>query len=246
MSKFAVIMPAAGASSRFGDAHYKKPFALLGGKAVWLHSAERFMQRSDVSQFLIAVSPEDREFFERKYGASAAMLGVSLVDGGADRASSVANALSQVQDDVDFVCVHDAARPCLAAEWIEAIFAAAERHDAVIFGQPLHATVKRVDPSGCISETVPREGLHAAQTPQVFRRELLQRAHAERGDFAATDDAQLVERLGEPVQVLAGSPINFKITTQEDLRFAEQAVQALPKPKLDGPAHPFAGDDLWR
>lgn len=245
MSKFAVIMPAAGSSTRFGDANYKKPFALLGGKPVWLHSAERFTQRDDVAQFLMPISAEDREFFGRKYGASAAMLGVSLVEGGANRAASVANALAQVQDDVDFVCVHDAARPLLAAEWIEAIFSAVERLGAVIYASPLHSTIKRVDAAGRVQETIPRDGLYAAQTPQVFRREMLIRAHAADDAASATDDAQLVERLGETVHVLPGSPLNFKITTKEDLRFAEHALKALPKPKLEGPAHPFA-DDLWR
>jgi 2-C-methyl-D-erythritol 4-phosphate cytidylyltransferase len=80
----------------------------------------------------------------------------------------------------------------------------------------------------------------------VFRRELLVKAHAARGNFNATDDAQLVERLGQAVQLVTGSPINLKITTKEDLRLAEQALKALPKPKLKGPAHPFADDDMWR
>ena len=94
-------------------------------------------------------------------------------------------------------------------------------------------------------ETIPRDGLWEAQTPQVFRRQLIMDAHARRDDFPATDDAQLVERVGYPVTVVAGSPINIKITTKEDLRLAEHAMKALPKPKLFGAGHPFA-DDQWR
>jgi 2-C-methyl-D-erythritol 4-phosphate cytidylyltransferase len=75
---------------------------------------------------------------------------------------------------------------------------------------------------------------------------LLLEAHAKRGDFPATDDAQLVERIGHEVTVVPGSSINLKITTREDLRLAEQALKAVPKPRLVGPAHPFAGDDMWR
>ena len=97
-----------------------------------------------------------------------------------------------------------------------------------------------------IQETVSREGLWEAQTPQVFRRELLLEAHARRDGFAATDDAQLVERIGHAVTVVPGSLINVKITTKEDLRLAEHALKALPKPKLFGPAHPFAEDNMWR
>ena len=84
------------------------------------------------------------------------------------------------------------------------------------------------------------------QTPQVFRRQLLLDAYAGRDGFEATDEAQVVERMGHPVSVINGSPLNLKIATKEDQRLAEQALKALPKPKLSGPAHPFAGDDIWR
>ena len=99
-----------------------------------------------------------------------------------------------------------------------------------------------------VLETVPRKDLVLAQTPQVFRTELLREAHnrARSDGFVGTDDAQLVERLGHPVTVVPGSSLNLKITTREDLRLAEQALTVLPKPRLEGPAHPFAGDDLWR
>ncbi len=99
---------------------------------------------------------------------------------------------------------------------------------------------------GVITETVSREGLWEAQTPQVFRKDVLLKAYAQRGGFNATDDAQLVERLGHKVTIVPGSSMNIKITTREDLRLAEQAMKALPKPKLGGFAHPFADDDMWR
>jgi len=97
-----------------------------------------------------------------------------------------------------------------------------------------------------IAETVSRENLWEAQTPQVFRRQLLIDAYARRGQQPATDDAQLVERLGHKVTLVPGSPMNLKITTKEDLRIAAALLKLLPKPKLAAPAHPFADDDLWR
>ena len=97
-----------------------------------------------------------------------------------------------------------------------------------------------------IVETVSRTDLWEAQTPQVFRRQLLLDAYARRGRKPATDDAELVQRLGHPVTIVPGSPVNLKITTRDDLQFAAQAFKALPKPKILGPAHPFADDDLWR
>jgi 2-C-methyl-D-erythritol 4-phosphate cytidylyltransferase len=246
VAKFAVILAAAGKSSRFYDKNYKKPFAPLANKAVWLHSVEKFVGRDDVKQVLVVISPEDREEFQRKFGANTAILGIDVVDGGAERADSVAKALARVKADIDFVCVHDAARPCLADEWISAIFEAAEKSDAVIFAIPVTSTLKQVGADNKIEETVSRARLWEAQTPQVFRRQLLLEAHAKRGDFPATDDAQLVERIGHPVRVLPGSTINLKIATREDLRLAEHALKALPKPKLTGPGHPFADDDMWR
>jgi 2-C-methyl-D-erythritol 4-phosphate cytidylyltransferase len=246
VSTFAVVVAAAGKSSRFHDNNYKKPFAPLANKPVWLHSAERFLARSDVKQFLIVISPEDREYFHFKFGANIAILGIDVVEGGAERYDSVAKALARVKPEIDFVCIHDAARPCLADEWIGRVFAAAEKSDAAILAIPVSGTLKRVRADHTIEETVPRAGLWEAQTPQVFRRQLLLEAHAKRGDYLATDDAELVERIGHAVTVVTGSPVNLKITTREDLRLAEQALKAMPKPKLAGPAHPFADDDKWR
>jgi 2-C-methyl-D-erythritol 4-phosphate cytidylyltransferase len=243
---FAVILPAAGKSSRFRDQHYKKPFAPLDNRPVWLHAAEKFTGRDDVKQTLLVISPEDREAFQSKIGANAALLGIEIVDGGAERADSVANALARVHSDIDFVAVHDAARPCLADEWIDAVFNAAAKSGAAILAAPVNGTLKRVAADKTIVETVSREGLWEAQTPQVFRRQLLLDAYARRGTLQPTDEAQLVERIGQKVTVVPGSPMNLKITTKEDLRLAAAVLKALPKPKLLGPAHPFADDDLWK
>ncbi len=246
MPKFAVILPAAGKSRRFKDAHYRKPFAPLAGRAVWLHSAERFLNRSDVVQLILVISAEDRDDFFFKFGSNVAILGIDVVDGGRERADSIEAALKKLKPEAEFVCIHDAARPCLTDEWIDRIFEAAEKADAVLFAVPVAGTLKRVAENHRVTETVSREGLWEAQTPQVFRRALIEEAYAQRGGFNATDDAQLVERLGKPVTVVPGSPVNLKITTKEDQRLAEQALKALPKPKLAGPIHPFADDDMWR
>ena len=246
MPNFAVILPAAGKSSRFHDEHYKKPFAPLADRAVWLHSAEKFINRDDVKQVLLVISPDDQELFQSKFAANVAILGIEVVLGGEERSDSVGNALARVQSDVDFIAIHDAARPCLAGEWVDRVFSAAEKDGAAILGIRVTSTLKRVDGSGRISETVSRENLWQAQTPQVFRRQLLIDAFAQRDNNTATDEAQLVEQAGHSVTMVEGSPINLKITTKSDLRLAAQALQALPKPKIFGPAHPFENDDMWR
>lgn len=246
MAKFAVILPAAGRSTRFQDKSYKKPFAPLANKAIWLHSAERFLGRGDVVQTILVIAPEDRANFNFKFSANIAFMEIEVIDGGAQRADSVEAALARIKPQADFVCVHDAARPCLTDAWIDRVFAEAEKTGAAIFAVPVAGTLKRVGAGQKIEETVARDNLWEAQTPQVFRRQLLLDAYARRGGFTATDDAQLVERIGHPVTVVRGSPINMKITTKEDQRLAEYSLKALPKPKLDGPLHPFVDDDLWR
>ena len=245
MSSLAVILPAAGASRRFYDKNYKKPFAPLDNRAVWLHSAERFLARKDVKQLIIAIADDDREEFNRKFGANIAILGVDVCSGGTERADSIQNAMALVKDDIDLVAVHDAARPCLADKWIDAVFSAAEKSGAAILAVPENATLKRVGKDKTITETVDRQNLWQAQTPQVFRRDILTKAYAERGYTPATDDAALVEQIGQPVTVVEGSPLNLKITTKDDLKLASQVLKVLPKPKGGG-VNPFADDDLWR
>jgi 2-C-methyl-D-erythritol 4-phosphate cytidylyltransferase len=246
MANFAVILPAAGQSRRFHDKAYKKPFAPLGGRAVWLHSAERFMNRADVKQLIVVIAKEDKELFDMKFGANVAILGVQVVFGGAERADSVQKALEQVKEGIDYIAVHDAARPCIVDPWIDDVFAAAERDGAAILATSVQATLKKVDQQKHITATVDREGLWEAQTPQVFRRELLLQTYAKRGREPVTDDAQLVERMGHKVTVVPCSPLNIKITTRDDLKLAEQVLKVLPKPKLEGFQHPFADDNLWR
>jgi len=231
MPSVAVILPAAGASRRFHDKNYKKPFAPLGGKAVWLHSAEKFLARADVKQLIIVVGDEDREEFKRKFGANLATMDLEICRGGKERADSIQNALAMVRNDIELVAVHDAARPCLAEKWLDAVFEAAARDGAAILAEPVSATLKRVDGDQRIEATVDRQNLWAAQTPQVFRRELLTKAYAARAGKPVTDDATLVEQLGEAVTVVNGSPLNLKITTRDDLRLAEQILKVLPKLK---------------
>jgi 2-C-methyl-D-erythritol 4-phosphate cytidylyltransferase len=246
MATFAAILAAAGKSSRFADKNYKKPFAPLAGRAVWLHSADRFLARPDVKQTIVVIAREDREEFDRKFGANIAIMGVTVVEGGEHRADSVQRALEKIKSDIDFVSVHDASRPCLAEKWLDWVFEAAARTGAAILASPVAETLKRVDSRKQITATVDRESLWAAQTPQVFRRQLLIDAYAKRGKEAVTDDAQLVERLGHPVAVVACPAMNLKITTRDDLKLAEHVLKVLPRPKPEGFRNPFADDDLWR
>lgn len=246
MPHLAVILAAAGGSSRFRDPHYKKQFAILNQKAVWLHSAEKFLNRDDVKQLIVVVSPADREEFCSKFGANLVVMGIDLVEGGSQRWESIQNALTRVRPELDLVCIHDAARPCLADEWLEQVIAVGRRTGAAILAVPVSSTVKRSRDGQKIDETVDRDHLYLAQTPQVFRRQLLIDAFARRGKLNPTDEAQLVEQMGHPVSLVQGSPMNVKITVKSDLALAAACLKALPAPKFDAPLHPFGDDRLWR
>jgi 2-C-methyl-D-erythritol 4-phosphate cytidylyltransferase len=246
MAKFAVILPAAGRSSRFRDKE-KKPFATLDGRAVWLRSAELFITRDDVCQCLIIVAKEDQEVFRRRYGANLAFMDVKIVDGGPERFDSIANALALLKPEAEFVAVHDAVRPCLSDEKVSAVFAQAEKSGAALLAVPVAETLKQVDAQHKVQATVSRKGLWLAQTPQVFRRDWLVEAYARRSQLGQdiTDDAQLVEAAGHAVTVVEGFSSNIKITTKHDLILAEALLKAMPKPKPSGPIHPFAEEEMW-
>ena len=246
MPRIAVILPAAGQSSRFRDKE-KKVFATLDGRAVWLRAAEAFVNRDDVVQTLVVVAPGDMETFKTRYGAHLGLLGVEVVAGGSERFESVANALARVRDDVELVAVHDAARPCVTASMIDDVFTAAAKTGAALLAVPVGDTVKRGDSSGKVEATVPRAGLWLAQTPQVFRRDWLVEAYARRGELGrdVTDDAQLIEAAGRAVYLVTGGSTNVKITTREDLALAEAVLKSWPAPKVARPIHPFDDDVKW-
>jgi 2-C-methyl-D-erythritol 4-phosphate cytidylyltransferase len=247
MAKFAVILPAAGQSSRFRDKE-KKPFVNLDGRAVWLRTTEHFVTRKDVVQCIIVINKGDEEMFRRRYQANLAFMNVRIALGGAERFESVANALPLVPPEADFVAIHDAVRVCVTDALIDSVFVKAEKTGAALLAVPITDTVKQVDNNHQVKQTQPRQGLWLAQTPQVFRREWLVAAYAERAKFgkSITDDAQLVEAAGHPVHVVEGSMSNIKITTKSDLFLADAILKSQPKPKPSGPIHPFAEEEMWK
>jgi 2-C-methyl-D-erythritol 4-phosphate cytidylyltransferase len=246
MAKFAVILPAAGQSSRFKDKE-KKPFATLDGRAVWLRSAELFVTRDDVCQTVVVVAKDDQEMFRRRYGPNLAFLEVKIADGGKERFESIANALSLLKPEAEFIAVHDAVRPCLTEALVDAVFARARTTGAAMLAMPVTDTVKQVE-NLQVKATLPRQGMWLAQTPQVFRRDWFEEAYQKRSELGQniTDDAQLVEAAGHTVHIVEGASTNIKITTKGDLTLAEAVLKALPKPKPQTPAHPFADEEqMW-
>ena len=247
MPTVAVIIPAAGQSTRFGGRE-KKPFASLDGRPVWQRSAELFWTREDVSKVYLVIAPDDREEFRTRFAHLIAFTNAEIVNGGAERFESVANALARIPDSVDLVAVHDAVRPLGTTALVDAVIAAAAKTGAAMLAIPVADTLKSVDPAtNRITGTVPRAGLWQAQTPQVFRRDWMVEAYAKRGEFpgSITDDAQLIEALGHAVTVVPGSPTNFKITTKDDLALAEVIVKSRVAKPADRPAIGFNDEAQW-
>lgn len=246
----AVIIPAAGKSSRFGGLE-KKPFVLLDGRAIWQRAAELFWTRNSVSRVYLVIPPEDRDDFRKRFGGLVAFNNIEVVNGGAERFESVANALALIPDTVGYVAVHDAVRPLTPAPLVDAAFEAARRLGAAMPALPVADTLKQVDPATHrITGTLSRAGLWQAQTPQVFRRDWLVEAYAKRMTLTTpiTDDAQLVEAVGHPVHVVQGSPLNFKITTKDDMTLAEAVLKSRGPKKIEarpGTGNPFDDEAKW-
>lgn len=233
MARFSVIIPAAGKAERFGGQD-NKTFAKLGGRPMFLRTLELFINRSDVCQTILAVASEDLGTMKTKYGPNLGFMGVTLVEGGEKRFDTVAAALAVVANEADYVVVHDAARPCATVDRIDAVFAEAVKTGAAILAAPITGTIKLVSPSKVIDETRSREGLFEAQTPQVFRKDVLLEAYKrlEGAEREITDDAQAVELAGHPVSVVQSDSTNLKVTTKADLTLANAILKSRPAPKV--------------
>ncbi len=215
-------MIVAGGSGRRVGGPVRKQYLEIDGIPVLLRAVLPFLIDPRIQQVVVVLPADDVE----APPPWLASLGVRIVAGGAERGDSVRNGLAAVEGDVDFVLVHDGARPFVSTGVIERVLDAAPR--AAIAAVPVTDTIKQVDEDGTIAGTPDRARLWQAQTPQGFPREGLVRAYERaRGDgFAATDDAALYERYVGPVRVVAGSYRNLKVTRPGDLAVAEALALA--------------------
>lgn len=225
--KVSVILPAAGLGTRMGREKAgtsRKQFMLLDGAPILLHTIRKFLRCPSVSEIVVALRKEDIDWARGllQQNSDRAAKPVRFVEGGDSRQQSVQNALETLATDTDLVAVHDAVRPFIDPELVEKVIAEAAETGAAIVGIVPVDTVKRVHKNK-IRDTFPRENLVLAQTPQVFRFELLKRAFARAGEdnFYGTDESSLVERLEElEVSVVQGSDRNIKITRPTDMDLA--------------------------
>ncbi len=225
--KVVAIIPAAGLGTRMGKASpessgtSRKQFMLLEGAPILIHTIRKFVAATPVSEILVAVRQEDMAPFGAQLQSENYSKPVRLVEGGRNRQESVGNGLAQAPPDADLVAVHDAVRPFVTVEQIEQAVERAAETGAAILGIPPVDTIKQVTRT-VIQSTLLRERIVLAQTPQVFRLALLRKAfeQAQNDGFIGTDEASLVEHLGEPVHVILGSDRNIKITRPSDMALA--------------------------
>lgn len=216
-----VIVVAGGSGSRTGSSELKQ-FRWVAGKPALLHSVQAFMARPDVA-LVVAVLPKAYAADPPPWLFQCDVDRLLVSVGGRERQESVWNGLEDMPEQVSIVVVHDAARPLVTDETIDRVIAKAREGVGAIAALPVVDTLKKVDADGNIVGTVSREGLWRAQTPQAFPREIIERAHidAKRAGVAVTDDAALLERVGERVVVVRGSERAMKITEEGDFRRAE-------------------------
>src|SRR4051794_6032967 len=229
--KVAVILPAAGLGTRMGKSTAalagtsRKQFMLLEGSPILVHTVRKFLASDRVGLIVVAVRAEDCEWVEGMIAQESAGSRVRVVAGGDSRQDSVENALRSLGPEYELVAVHDAVRPFIDLETIHKVFDEAAETGAAIVGVPAVDTIKQVIRGTThvrVRATLPREKLVMAQTPQVFRHDLLLRAfqEARQDGFTATDESSMVERLDVEVSVVPGSDRNIKITKPTDMELA--------------------------
>jgi 2-C-methyl-D-erythritol 4-phosphate cytidylyltransferase len=221
MGDVGVVIVAGGKGTRTGGEELKQ-FRWVAGKPMLLHSVQTFQQRDDVAMVVVVLPYEhvgDPPPWLFQCDTERLLLSV----GGRERSDSVRNGLEDLSDSVSIVVVHDAARPFVTMQTIDAVIAEARKGNGAAPGLPVVDTLKRVNEDRTITETVERDDLVRIQTPQAFPRAMIEKAHREafKSRTVATDDAALCELLGMRVVVVPGSERAMKITSEEDFARAE-------------------------
>lgn len=220
-------MPAAGSGRRFGSER-NKLFAQLDGKPIWQQTAEMLRRHPAVVRLVMPISDDDRDYFENEKSRVIEQLQIEIVRGGAERTDSVGSGLDHLatDNDIDLVAIHDAARPLVHTDELQRVFEKALQCGAAILASPMTATVKQSLDQGSSCSTIDRSILWMAQTPQVFKPDVLRQAYKRHRGRPATDDAELVSRTGVNVALVECSAENLKITHPGDLTVAEAIVQS--------------------
>lgn len=224
--KYDVVIPAAGQGKRMKKG-INKQFINLQDRPVIVHTLQVFEQDPWCRKVIIVVNEREVDFFKELIEVNNIRKVSEIVKGGSERQHSVYNGLKILTDEEGIVLVHDGARPFIEQEHVHRLVEEASESKAAVLAVPVKDTMKRVR-NGKVIDTVERSSLWAIQTPQAFVLSLIQYAHekAQEKNYLGTDDASLVEAVGEDVTIVEGSYNNIKLTTPEDLIYAEAILQA--------------------
>ena len=230
-AKAAVVIVAAGRGERAGKAEGPKQYRTIGGRPVVSHTLEAFLSHPRIGRIVVAIHPDDDELFR----SSTSGLGddrIAAIHGGATRQESTRLALRALRDDApDMVLIHDAVRPFVDPGLIDRTIDAIDERQGALPAMQVADTLKRMNSEGNVGETVPRAGLHAAQTPQGFPYWPILAAHEKAfqlGKHDFTDDAAVAEWAKIPVRIVTGSPDNMKLTWARDMVVADQRFGGRP------------------
>jgi len=218
--KITALIPAAGLGSRM-HLNLAKPLIEIKDKPIIVYTLEVFQVHPLIDEIVLIFNPdglEEARSFVRKFKLTKV---ARVIAGGASRKESVRNGLEVVDMKTKFVLIHDGVRPFVDEGSITRVIEEARTCGAAVLGVPVKPTVKRLNHRMEVDETLKRDYLWEIQTPQVFERELIQKAYLRSSKLGVPDDASLVEKMGKRVKVVLGSYFNIKITTQEDLVFAD-------------------------
>lgn len=217
-----VVVPAAGQGKRM-NAGMNKTFLTILGTPMLVRTMQKLSASDKVDEIIVVVGADEVAGTRKLLEHVPDIKPFAVVAGGKERQDSVANGLKAVSFEADIVLVHDAARPMVSVETIEQVIETAKKNGAAIAAVPAKNTIKVVDASGIVKRTPERASLWEIQTPQGFRKDILEAAYqkAYADGFLGTDDASLVERSGQLVEVVMSDYRNIKVTTPEDLLIAE-------------------------
>lgn len=219
-----VVIPAAGLGKRMGS-DVNKQYLLLLDRPVLAHTIQLFYQYPSITQIIVVVRENELSFCRTELINKYFNCSIQLIAGGKTRRESVYAGLKAFSAAIDYVIIHDGARPLLTKQVLNQVIESLPDYRALTVGVELKDTIKRIDQGTLVVETPNRSEFVSIQTPQAFAYDLLMRAHQEApAQIPVTDDASLVERLGYPVKVVKGSDENIKITTRFDLQVAEMIL----------------------
>ena len=224
--KIQAILPAAGAGSRL-KLKQNKPLVLLNGKPLFIYSLLAMEHCPAVNSVIVAAQEKHLKIFEQLIKKFKIKKVKKIVTGGVTRCASVKKALAVLDADTEVIMIHDGARPFIKPALISHAVSLMNLESAVVVGVPVKPTIKKVNFNNFyVEETLPRETLWETQTPQIFRKEILLKAHELMPEKNPTDDAVLVEKMGVKVKMVMGDYRNIKITTREDLAVARMFLKS--------------------